>query len=79
MGEEEDQKPETHINIKVASNDNEVHFRIKRTTPLSKLMNSYCERQGKTPGSVRFMLDGQRLEEHNTPEELDMDDGDTIE
>lgn len=74
----DDIKADTHINIKVATSDNEVHFRIKRTTPLSKLMNTYCDRQGKPVGSVRFMLDGVRLEEGSTPEELDMEDGDTI-
>ena len=38
-------------------------------------MNTYCERQGKPPGSVRFMLDGVRIEDHQTPDDLDMEDG----
>lgn len=81
MADQEEVKPEgapTHINIKVKTNDSEVHFRIKRSTPLSKLMNTYCDRQGKPHGSVRFMLDGNRVEDHHTPDDLDLEDGDTI-
>ncbi|ORZ00434.1 ubiquitin-related domain-containing protein [Syncephalastrum racemosum] len=68
-----------HINIKVVGSDqNEVFFKIKRTTPLRKLMDAYCERQGKAAGSVRFLYDGNRVMPQNTPQELDMDDGDSI-
>ncbi|CAO3691042.1 unnamed protein product [Rhizopus stolonifer] len=68
-----------HINLKVVGSDkNEVFFKIKRSTQLRKLMDAYCERQGKTPGSVRFLYDGLRVKDNNTPNELDMDDGDSI-
>ena len=56
-----------------------MYFRIKKTTPLEKLMVTYCERQGKPFESVRFMFDGNRIEKHNTPEELDIEDNDVIE
>uniref|UniRef100_A0A8C9KII4 Ubiquitin-like domain-containing protein n=1 Tax=Panthera tigris altaica TaxID=74533 RepID=A0A8C9KII4_PANTA len=37
-----------HINLKVAGQDGSVvQFKIKRHTPLSKLMKAYCERQGR--------------------------------
>ena len=36
-----------HINLTVAGQDGSVmQFKIKRHTPLSKLMKAYCERQG---------------------------------
>ncbi|XP_012870880.1 PREDICTED: small ubiquitin-related modifier 2-like [Dipodomys ordii] len=36
-----------HINLKVAGQDGSVvQFKMKRRTPLSKLMKAYCERQG---------------------------------
>ncbi|KAB0371652.1 hypothetical protein FD755_016590, partial [Muntiacus reevesi] len=36
-----------HINLKVAGQDGSVvQFKIKRHTPLSKLMKAYCERKG---------------------------------
>uniref|UniRef100_A0A8B9Q1S0 Rad60/SUMO-like domain-containing protein n=1 Tax=Apteryx owenii TaxID=8824 RepID=A0A8B9Q1S0_APTOW len=38
-----------HINLKVAGQDGSVvQFKIKRHTPLSKLMKAYCERQVRT-------------------------------
>ncbi|CAO3651323.1 unnamed protein product [Cunninghamella echinulata] len=54
------------------------YFSIKRSTPLRKLMDAYCDRQGKSSGFVRFLYDGGRLLPTNTPEELDMEDGDSI-
>lgn len=45
-----------HINLKVAGQDGSVvQFKIKRHTPLSKLMKAYCERQVRLywePGTV---------------------------
>lgn len=39
-----------HINLKVAGQDGSVvQFKIKRHTPLSKLMKAYCERQVGPP------------------------------
>ncbi|KAI9800347.1 MAG: hypothetical protein M1825_004117 [Sarcosagium campestre] len=68
-----------HLNIKVTDNNNEVFFKIKRTTQLKKLMDAFCERQGKAPLSVRFLFDGQRVQPHDSPDTLDMQDGDTLE
>ncbi|KAF2198272.1 ubiquitin-like protein [Delitschia confertaspora ATCC 74209] len=77
------QKPEDaqseHLNIKVTDNNNEVFFKIKRTTQLKKLMDAFCDRQGKSPASVRFLFDGQRVNPTDNPETLDMQDGDTLE
>jgi small ubiquitin-related modifier len=42
-------------------------------------MNSYCERQGKSIDSVKFMFDGQRVQNAHTPNDLEMEDNDTIE
>lgn len=70
--EQPDEKPaiDTHINIKVASKDNEVNFRIKKRTPLQKLMTTYCERQGKAAMSVRFTYDGKRIDGTMSPEDV---------
>lgn len=75
----EDQAPSEHLNIKVTDNNNEVFFKIKRTTQLKKLMDAFCERQGKTPASVRFLFDGQRVNPTDNPDSLDMQDGDCLE
>ncbi|TGZ83576.1 ubiquitin-like protein [Ascodesmis nigricans] len=68
-----------HLNIKVTDNNNEVFFKIKRSTQLKKLMDAFCERQGKSTSSVRFLFDGTRVQPGDTPDSLDMQDGDTLE
>ncbi|QPG99233.1 hypothetical protein C2857_001263 [Epichloe festucae Fl1] len=68
-----------HLNIKVTDNNNEVFFKIKRSTKLEKLMNAFCERQGKSISSVRFLFDGTRVQPTDTPDALEMTDGDTLE
>src|SRR5260370_40603202 len=57
-----------HLNSKVTDNNNEVFFKIKRTTALKKLMDAFCERQGKAPNSVRFLFDGSRVQPTDSPE-----------
>ncbi|WJX64309.1 Small ubiquitin-related modifier 2 [Trifolium repens] len=78
---EEDKKPNdiAHINLKVKGQDgNEVFFRIKRNTQLKKLMNAYCDRQSVDLNSIAFLFDGRRLRAEQTPDELEMEDGDEI-
>ncbi|CAD5329166.1 unnamed protein product [Arabidopsis thaliana] len=89
--QEEDKKPGdggAHINLKVKGqvslflllilDGNEVFFRIKRSTQLKKLMNAYCDRQSVDMNSIAFLFDGRRLRAEQTPDELDMEDGDEI-
>ncbi|KHN98547.1 Small ubiquitin-related modifier, SUMO [Metarhizium album ARSEF 1941] len=57
-----------HLNLKVTDNNNEVFFKIKRSTKLEKLMNAFCERQGKSPASVRFLFEGSRCQPTDTPD-----------
>jgi len=66
-GSEAPAAPE-HLNIKVTDNNNEVFFKIKRNTKLEKLMLAFCERQGKTITSVRFLFEGQRVQPTDTPD-----------
>uniref|UniRef100_A0A8C4YMX2 Ubiquitin-like domain-containing protein n=2 Tax=Testudinoidea TaxID=8486 RepID=A0A8C4YMX2_9SAUR len=68
-----------HINLKVAGQDGSVvQFKIKRHTPLNKLMKAYCERQGLSMRQIRFRFDGQPINETDTPAQLEMEDEDTI-
>ncbi|BET00476.1 small ubiquitin-related modifier-like [Nesidiocoris tenuis] len=69
-----------HINLKVMGQDNAiVQFKIKKHTPLRKLMNAYCDRAGLAMAAVRFRFDGQPINEADTPLSLEMEEGDTIE
>lgn len=76
-----DQKPEggEHINIRVKDQSNsEIFFKIKPTTQFKKVMNAYCQRQGLDILAVRFLFDGDRLLDHETPASKEMEDGDCI-
>ncbi|KAF8460446.1 ubiquitin-related domain-containing protein [Russula ochroleuca] len=67
------------INVKVVSSGgDEVFFKIKRTTKLSKLQGAYANKVGKDVGSIRFLYDGTRINDDDTPQSLDMEDNDTI-
>ncbi|OMJ86087.1 hypothetical protein SteCoe_12443 [Stentor coeruleus] len=71
--------PSEHITLKVKSQDgNEVFFKIKRATPLKKLMEAYCSRNGVNISTVRFLFDGQRIQETNTPNDLHLEENDQI-
>ncbi|KAL8970564.1 MAG: hypothetical protein Q9197_003750 [Variospora fuerteventurae] len=75
-----EEPPKTeHLNIKVTDNNNEVFFKIKRSTALKKLMDAFCDRQGKNPNSVRFFFDGTRVNPTDSPDSLEMSDGDMLE
>ncbi|EHB05525.1 Small ubiquitin-related modifier 2 [Heterocephalus glaber] len=68
-----------HINLKVEGQDGSVvQFKIKRHTPLSKLMKAYREQQGLSMRQIRFGFDGQPINETDTPAQLEMEDEDTI-
>uniref|UniRef100_A0A671PSL7 Small ubiquitin-related modifier n=1 Tax=Sinocyclocheilus anshuiensis TaxID=1608454 RepID=A0A671PSL7_9TELE len=72
-------KIRTDTKTGVAGQDGSVvQFKIKRHTPLSKLMKAYCERQGLTMRQIRFRFDGQPINETDTPAQLEMEDEDTI-
>lgn len=60
--------PVEHLNIKVTDNNNEVFFKIKRSTQLKKLMDAFCDRQGKQQATVRFLFDGTRVRPDDTPD-----------
>jgi len=89
MSEEEPQtqqevEPKTEdgnapINVKVVtSQGEEVFFKIKRNTKLSKLQGAYANKVGKDVSSIRFLYDGSRIQDDDTPASLEMEENDTI-
>ncbi|KAG8945166.1 hypothetical protein FRC04_001145 [Tulasnella sp. 424] len=67
------------ISVKVvASTGEEVFFKIKRSTKLTKLQGAYANKVGKDMNSIRFLYDGQRIQEDDTPATLGMEEGDAI-
>ena len=41
-------------------------------------MEAYCQRQGLSNNQCRFIFDGERIKDDDTPETLEMDNGDEI-
>merc|ERR1712038_834680 len=69
-----------YIKLKVVGQDsNEIHFRVKMTTAMGKLKKSYSERVGAPLTSLRFLFDGKRINDEETPKSLEMEQDDVIE
>lgn len=59
-------------------NGTEVHFRVKTKTKFEKIIAAYCQKKGIDASSIRFVHEGQRVQRHDTPEDLGMEDNDSI-
>ncbi|WP_083358519.1 ubiquitin family protein [Pseudomonas antarctica] len=55
-----------------------VVVRVKRTAALSKVMIAYSERLGVEVDFKRFHVDGESINETDTPNQLGLEDGDAI-
>ena len=76
-----DNKDETeYIKLKVVGQDsNEIHFRVKMSTNMGKLKKSYAERVSVLESSLRFLFEGRRINDDETPKTLEMEQDDVIE
>jgi small ubiquitin-related modifier len=54
-----------------------VYFKIKRSTPLKKLMDAYGEKMGKK--GLKFLFDGRRINPEMTADDLGLENEDVIE
>ncbi|MFH4979812.1 hypothetical protein AB6A40_006521 [Gnathostoma spinigerum] len=69
-----------YIKLKVVGQDsNEVHFRVKYGTSMGKLKKAYADRTGVSVNSLRFLFDGRRINDDDTPKSLEMEEDDVIE
>ena len=58
----------------------EVHFRVWPHTKMHKVLQAYCQKKSLEQGSVRFVFDGFRVGQEETPaERRGMEDGDIVE
>lgn len=61
-------KPESeHINVKVTDSSTDVYFKIKKSTALKKVFDAFCKRTGKEARGLRFLYEGERISEQDTP------------
>ncbi|CAI6369040.1 unnamed protein product [Macrosiphum euphorbiae] len=70
-----------YIRLRVITSDmtNEVHFRVKAATALVRLKRSYCSKLGFQVDELRFVFDGHRITDEDTPKSLGMINDDVIE
>jgi len=70
-----------HIRLKVVDQNskNEIHFRVRMSALMGKLMTAYTDRVGASKNSFRFLFDGRRINHHETPGQLGLEQDDIIE
>ena len=57
----------------------ETRYKLKKTQSLSGPMKMYSRKMGVPPGTYRFVFEGCRVSDNDTPESLEMKTGDIIE
>lgn len=77
----EEKAEDEYIRLRVITSDmtNEVHFRVKSATALGRLKRSYCGKLGYQLEELRFVFDGHRITDEDTPKMLGMINDDVIE
>ena len=85
MADSEDKKPEKKeggegsLNIRIRDQTGEeTFFKVKRTTKMEKLFNTYAQRKGVNQNSLYFLDDGERINPEETPASLELEDQDQI-
>ena len=56
----------------------ETFFKVKRNTRFERVFHTYAQRKGVNVASLRFLIDGERINPSQCPAELDMEDQDQI-
>ena len=59
-------------------NGEETFFKVKKTTQIKKIADAYCKKKGLATNSIRFLLDGERIDLAETAKTLELEDGDQI-
>mmetsp|Transcript_28726 Transcript_28726/g.92489 ORF Transcript_28726/g.92489 Transcript_28726/m.92489 type:complete len:91 (+) Transcript_28726:94-366(+) len=81
MADEEDEKKPgaDALNIRIRDQGGEeTFFKVKKSTKLEKVFNAYSQRKGVNAQSLRFLFDGSRVRPEQTPQDIDMEDGDQL-
>jgi len=81
-GTDEKGKPsDSYIRIRVITSDrsNEVHFRLKLDVSMSRMKRAYAQKLGHNADELRFVFDGHRITDFDTPKSLGMVDDDVVE
>ena len=70
-----------YIRIKVVEEEfnNEMYFSLAMSTEMQKLKKSYAKREDVRLSSLRFIFEGRRIDDEDTPKDLGMVQDDIIE
>ncbi|XP_003244725.1 small ubiquitin-related modifier-like [Acyrthosiphon pisum] len=70
-----------HIRIRVITSDmtNEVHFRLRKEVPMIRMKRAYAEKLGHNLNELRYVFDGRRITDTDTPKSLGMVNDDVVE
>jgi len=56
----------------------ETVFKIKPTTKMGKIKKAYAEKRGIQASSIRFLIDGDAVNDEQTPKMLELEEDDQI-
>jgi small ubiquitin-related modifier len=76
MGDESDANTVT-LRVRDQGGD-EMFFKVKKETKMSKIMEAYATRKGVNATALRFTVDGERIEKEDTPKMLELENDDQI-
>lgn len=67
------------INIKLRTQKgDDIHFRIKPSTNMDKVLKAFCDRSGLAQNSMRLFFDGARINLTQTASEVGLQDNDVL-
>lgn len=67
--------------VKVVIRDQSSHaltFRVKNNIRFGKIFSNYSTKKGVDMGVIKFLFDGGRVTDDQSPHDLDLKDGDVI-
>ena len=70
--------PLSAVLVKPHQTGEETYFKVKKTTRMEKVFNTYATRKGVSVQALRFLLDGSRVNADDTPTSLELEDQDQI-
>ena len=72
-------QPKRTLNIEIKDQLGDIkYFRVSYTTKCNKIFQAYANMRGIPVDKLRFLLDGDRIDECHTPKMWKMEDGDQI-
>eukprot|EP00033_Pygsuia_biforma_P001775 GCRY01001985.1.p1 GENE.GCRY01001985.1~~GCRY01001985.1.p1 ORF type:complete len:137 (+),score=14.63 GCRY01001985.1:247-657(+) len=69
-----DRKKDIEISVMTPKGDL-LTFRVRRSTPIQKIIKAYCDSENVEQSTVRLLYDSELLKETDTPKDKGMADG----